>query len=465
MGKRSAVRGSEIQLAIMSDFSNLNIFVVDLKIEHRDAVRDAVHGIGLTNVQEISSTDHAHHKMKIGSVPDLIIMEINMGGASGLNFMARIRAGNTPAHKNVPIIIMTRNLNPEMALRASEVGFEHFVRKPFTAESIQKRVTSVLQKPRRFVVGKAYFGPDRRDPNNTSVFEGEERRGVSGRVPSNSTLKAGDGGGKVAGNAAVSTDLPLVDTSPEVKPRAKSKEQIEAVAVSVEAKEQLKVAPKPPAQKPLTPKPSVESPSPEKPKEKAAAPKAEKLKSEIELANSPEKPKKEVEPDRAAEIAAKLEIHAAWLLSNGVDGEKANFSGEDLSGADLSEINLATVNLRDADLQDANLFRANLFDADLRGANLSGANLGEADLHNAKLRHATLTATLLPEAGLRGADLGGANLYGAQMAGADFKDANFLSTNIREADLIGANLTQRQIDKANGDLSTKLPPGIRIQVD
>ena len=75
----------------MSDFSNLNIFVVDLKIEHRDAV----HGIGLTNVQEISSTDHAHHKMKIGSVPDLIIMEINMGGASGLNFMARIRAGNT----------------------------------------------------------------------------------------------------------------------------------------------------------------------------------------------------------------------------------------------------------------------------------------------------------------------------------------------------------------------------------
>jgi CheY-like chemotaxis protein len=286
----------------MSDFSNLNIFVVDLKIEHRDAV----HGIGLTNVQEISSTDHAHHKMKIGSVPDLIIMEINMGGASGLNFMARIRAGNTPAHKNVPIIIMTRNLNPEMALRASEVGFEHFVRKPFTAESIQKRVTSVLQKNRRFVVGKAYFGPDRRDPNNTSVFEGEERRGVSGRVPSNSTLKAGDGGGKVAGNAAVSTDLPLVDTSPEVKPRAKSKEQIEAVAVSVEAKEQLKVAPKPPAQKPLTLKPSVESPSPEKPKEKAAAPKAEKLKSEIELANSPEKPKKEVEPDRAAEIAAKL---------------------------------------------------------------------------------------------------------------------------------------------------------------
>lgn len=81
--------------------------------------------------------------------------------------------------------------------------------------------------------------------------------------------------------------------------------------------------------------------------------------------------------------------------------------------------------------------------ADLRWAQLNGANLGGAYLLDANLGGAGLVATDLRDVNFGGADLGGVNLQFA---------------NVRGADLSGAkNLTQKQINSAEGDKDTKLP--------
>jgi CheY-like chemotaxis protein len=449
----------------MSQLANFNVLILDDNTDFHSVIRNAVYDIGVQNVRSCASISEAQQVMTDGFAPHLILMEINLEGVGGLNFMRQVRAGKMAVVADAPIIIMSEGLKPQTAFSACDVGFEHFLRKPFKADAVQKRVKAVIEKPRRFVVGKAYFGPDRRDKNSGVAYEDEERRGANGKslaktAPPRKAVKAPEhfaSGAKTSGGSLVddvpeetkkAQEVDLVEDKAEKFPEAET-----ALNVAAEAKEQLKSAPKPPPVKPLKPKAMV----------KKAAPPPEK--EEIELADAPKERDDGGKPDRAAEIAEKLEAHAIWLTSQAAEGEKARFPDEDLSGADISEANLASANLRNADLQDANLAKTNLFDADLRGANLSGANLSEADLHNAKLRHANLKAAVMPEAGLRGADLAGANLQGAQLAGVDFKDANFLSTNICGADLMGANLTQKQIDKANGDAETKLPPGIRIKVD
>jgi uncharacterized protein YjbI with pentapeptide repeats len=74
-----------------------------------------------------------------------------------------------------------------------------------------------------------------------------------------------------------------------------------------------------------------------------------------------------------------------------------------------------------------------------------------ADLHGADLRGASL----------RGAYLVGADLHGADLRGADVIGADFRGTDIRGADLRGALfLVQSQLDAANGDTGTRLPPGL-----
>lgn len=79
-----------------------------------------------------------------------------------------------------------------------------------------------------------------------------------------------------------------------------------------------------------------------------------------------------------------------------------------------------------------------------RGADLIGARLRGADLAKANLRGAYLIAADLRDADLRQADL----------IGADLRD-----TDLRGADLTGALfLTQPQVNAAQGDAATKLPP-------
>ena len=73
----------------------------------------------------------------------------------------------------------------------------------------------------------------------------------------------------------------------------------------------------------------------------------------------------------------------------------------------------------------------------------------------------------LPFAALSGAVLRKANLSGAVLRGADLFAANLSSANLLRADLSGANLsgaedlTQEQLEEANGDESTRLPSELK----
>ncbi|MBT4750284.1 MAG: response regulator [Rhodospirillaceae bacterium] len=452
----------------MSERSDFPVLIVDDDPDANDVIRSAVADIGLGEVRVSASRADAQKLLSDGFAPKLIFVEINLDGLAGLNFMRLIRSGKSSAEADALIIIMGEALNPELAGRACEVGFEHFVRKPFTADAVQKRVRAILKNPTRFVVGKSYFGPDRRDDSAGQAYEGGERRiarvkpqiraqaGTSARTPALDAPKQVAAKPDAALNSIA--EPPASPEEPKAKPAA-TKPPNEADTAPAEtkaaaAKAEPQAAPKPAAE----PAPEIAAAVPPKTRPKPS-------KEKIEVAGTTAAPEAPDDPGRAEEIATKQEAHAVWLASRGAEGEKADFADADLAGADLSEVNLASANLRGANLQDALLVRTKLVDADLRGADMSGANMGAADLHNARLRHANLKATLMAEVDLRGADLAGANFEGAQMEGVDFKDANLLGAQIGGANMQGANLMQIQIDKAHGDASTILPPGLRIKTD
>ena len=83
---------------------------------------------------------------------------------------------------------------------------------------------------------------------------------------------------------------------------------------------------------------------------------------------------------------------------------------------------------------------------DYRGADLAGARLAHADLTGANLRGARLIGADLRRASFGLADLTGADLRTASLHGADLAGSLFLS--------------QSQLDAADGDTSTKLPPSL-----
>jgi uncharacterized protein YjbI with pentapeptide repeats len=82
--------------------------------------------------------------------------------------------------------------------------------------------------------------------------------------------------------------------------------------------------------------------------------------------------------------------------------------------------------------------------AEYAGAELVGADLRGADLRGANFRGACLIAADLRRANLRLADLTGADVRDTDLRGADLSESLFL--------------TQSQLDAANGDAETKVPP-------
>jgi hypothetical protein len=133
-----------------------------------------------------------------------------------------------------------------------------------------------------------------------------------------------------------------------------------------------------------------------------------------------------------------------------------------LDQADLTQADLHAFYLANASLQ--NVF---LNDAELVGSVLSGSDLSLCVLDNADLSRANLSTLTMPSgyvlrSTLEGSSLKGATLEGTNLQGAILEDAILEDAKLKGADLRGAqDLTQEQIEQAQGDENTKLPEYLR----
>jgi hypothetical protein len=151
-----------------------------------------------------------------------------------------------------------------------------------------------------------------------------------------------------------------------------------------------------------------------------------------------------------ADIQAVLKVIGNLTRLYGArDGNRVvDLNHTDLFGLDLSDMHLEGAFLGGAHLERAYLTSAHLNEADLRTAHLDGAALGDA---------------VLEQADLSGAHLDGAYLTGAKLAGTNLNGADLKRTDLGDTDLQGVlNLTQAQINEANGDLGTRVPGDRRV---
>lgn len=80
--------------------------------------------------------------------PDILLLDQDMPGLSGLALLGKLRA--SPLFYDLPVVMMTamrpdrqRGLDEEVALRA---GAQDFVRKPFAPETLVSRIEKALER-------------------------------------------------------------------------------------------------------------------------------------------------------------------------------------------------------------------------------------------------------------------------------------------------------------------------------
>jgi two-component system chemotaxis response regulator CheY len=70
----------------------------------------------------------------------LILTDINMPNMDGLQFLGRLKG--EAAWKDVPVLMITTEGSPAKVLEALQLGASGYVRKPFTPDQIQEKLSS-----------------------------------------------------------------------------------------------------------------------------------------------------------------------------------------------------------------------------------------------------------------------------------------------------------------------------------
>ena len=82
--------------------------------------------------------------MMHGAMPDLIVLDMNMPGVTGLDVLEFIRARNRWDH--IPIVILSVESADEMVERAMSLGADGYVFKPMTMDELEETIEMAVKK-------------------------------------------------------------------------------------------------------------------------------------------------------------------------------------------------------------------------------------------------------------------------------------------------------------------------------
>jgi len=155
--------------------NNVAVLVVDSNHNHMQLIKEVLRPLGVTRISECTNAKDALTYLE-NNVVDIIFTEWHMDGEmDGMGLVDWIR--KNPASKNVfvPIVMVTAQSEEWKVVKARDVGITEFLVKPFSAKTMARRITVVIENPRQFVRTDDFFGPDRRR-HRVSTYTGEERR-------------------------------------------------------------------------------------------------------------------------------------------------------------------------------------------------------------------------------------------------------------------------------------------------
>lgn len=121
---------------------SLRFLVVDDYSTMRRIIKNLLHDLGYPNVTEADDGASALPMLQKGGY-DFVITDWNMPGMPGLDLLLAIRADE--ALKDIPVLMVTAEAKRDQIVAAAEAGVSGYVIKPFSAETLKKKLDKILE--------------------------------------------------------------------------------------------------------------------------------------------------------------------------------------------------------------------------------------------------------------------------------------------------------------------------------
>ena len=121
---------------------NMNVLIVDDYNTMLRIIKNLLKQLGFNNVDEATDGSMAFEKVKEKEY-GLVISDWNMEPMTGIELLKQIRASEA-AFRNVPFIMITAESKTENVVAAKQAGVNNYIVKPFNAETLKTKMSSVL---------------------------------------------------------------------------------------------------------------------------------------------------------------------------------------------------------------------------------------------------------------------------------------------------------------------------------
>jgi len=146
---------------VKATLAQAKVLVVDDEYYTRKVIRTLLLTMGCTKIHEASDGQSGLEAIR-DLTPDIVLLDWEMPGMDGAEFVRRVRSPNTFPLPAVPIIMLSGHGERSRVLEAVRLGVHEFLLKPVSSSALQARMLSVLTKPRNFVKRDDYYGPEPR---------------------------------------------------------------------------------------------------------------------------------------------------------------------------------------------------------------------------------------------------------------------------------------------------------------
>lgn len=126
----------------MSVDKNMNVLIVDDYTTMLRIIKNLLKQLGFNNVDEATDGTMAFEKIQKKQY-GLIISDWNMEPMTGYDLLKKIRASQD-AFRTVPFIMVTAESKTENVIAAKQAGVNNYIVKPFNAETLKTKMSSVL---------------------------------------------------------------------------------------------------------------------------------------------------------------------------------------------------------------------------------------------------------------------------------------------------------------------------------
>ena len=149
------------------------VLVIDAYAASTRILYDLLKNMGAGDVE---TTTRSSHGLELAAkfAPQLVLTELEGSHVDGPLFTRRLRRSEGPARR-APVIVITAEATAEKIKAARDSGAHEFLKKPFKAGDLFRRVENVSLKPRPWVEGVMYVGPDRRHRDSPGARTGRDR--------------------------------------------------------------------------------------------------------------------------------------------------------------------------------------------------------------------------------------------------------------------------------------------------